>query len=54
MKHRAPYWREIYDKTKTELNNRVGYTHPHNGAINRVATAFANFVYDTLKKENYT
>ena len=51
MTHRSDHWREIYDKTKEELSNREGYTHPHSGAMNRLMTAFANFVYDIVKEE---
>jgi len=51
MTQRTPYWREIYDRTKEELSNREGYTHPHSGAMNRLMTAFANFVFVTVKEE---
>lgn len=50
MRQRTPGWREIYDTAKEELAGREGYSHPHGGAMNRLMTAFANFVYDTVKE----
>lgn len=51
IKQNTPGWREIYDKAKAELSKREGYTHPHSGAMNRVMTAFANYVYDVVKEQ---
>lgn len=51
VKQRTPGWRELYDQKKEELTGREGYTHPHGGAANRVATAFCNYVFDVVRKE---
>lgn len=50
IKQRTLEWREVYDKTKEELIAR-GCTHPDGAARNRLMTAFANYVFDTVKKE---
>ena len=51
VKQRTPHWRDIYDNAKEELSNRDGYTHPHGGAMNRVMTAFANYVFDVVRED---
>lgn len=51
IKQRTSGWREIYDKEKEELAKREGYTHPHGGAVNRLMTAFAVYVWQVVKEE---
>lgn len=51
IRQRTPGWREIYDKAKEELSNRGAYSHPHRGAVNRLMTRFANYVYDVVKEK---
>lgn len=54
MRQNTPAWREIYDTTKEELSKREKYTHPHAGAMNRLMTAFANYVFEIVRKEGIT
>lgn len=54
IKQNTPGWREIYDRTKEELSKRERYTHPHAGAMNRLMTAFANYVFEIVRKEGVT
>ena len=51
IKHNTPAWRELYDEYKERLATRDGYTHPHGGALNRVATKFADFVWSEIKEK---
>ena len=50
IKQNTPGYRELYDQAKEKLAAREGYTHPHGGAHNRVATAFANHVWDKVRE----
>jgi hypothetical protein len=51
IKQNTPGWRELYDDYKAQLAQRDGYTHPHAGALNRVATKFADFVWEEVNKK---
>lgn len=51
IKQRTDGWRDIYDKVKAELLEREGYTHPHGGAMNRLRTALANYVWEVVHEE---
>lgn len=52
IRQRTPRWREVYDTAKEELTAREGYTHPHGGAMNRLMTRFAMYVYDVAKEDS--
>jgi hypothetical protein len=51
IKQNTPSWRKLYDDYKAQLATRDGYMHPHGGALNRVATKFADFVWDEVNKK---
>lgn len=51
LKHNTPVWRELYNDYKDQLTARDDYTHPHGGALNRVATKFADFVWEEVHKK---
>lgn len=53
VKQNTPGWRELYDECKARLSSRNDYTHPHRGALNRVATKFANFVWERRGEITY-
>ncbi len=50
IKQNTPVWRKLYDDYKAQLATRDGYTHPHGGALNRVATKFADFIWTEVNK----
>lgn len=54
IKQRTPGWRELYDEWKEKLSRVDGYTHPHGGATNRVATAFANYVWAVVRDQGHS
>lgn len=51
IKQNTPIWRELYDDWKSKLGEREKYTHPHSGALNRVATKFADFIWEEVNKK---
>lgn len=51
LKQNTLVWRELYDDYKAQLAARKGYTHPHGGALNRVATKFADFVWEEVNQK---